>query len=795
MVGAETTIDPQGTAPPGTLVALSIVSSCAVAFEVGLLRTLAFVFRYHFLFLVVSLAICGYGLGALFHSLALRIPSPGAGRAARLAGLFALSLPLTTALILGVGVRGLAGTTLPVLLLPILPFALAGALFTELFSKYGREAGRLYGADLLGAALASLVTLPLLSWLGGLGLPLALGTIAALAALILAAGGAGRRQAWGALAVTAILFLSNLGFGWLEVPRLPPGTATDLTKPLLRTLSAPGSTARIVETRWGSLARIDVVEERDIRDAKFLYTDGDTPTNLLRFRGDLREVDGLRAKLPYLAFETSRPRSVLSIGSGAGMDVLMALLAGARRVDAVEVSRPTVELTREMRNFGGDPYGLPGVSVHVQDGRSFVAASRDRYDLILSALTLTASSGRAAMGFTESYIHTREALRDYWQHLAPGGVFALVMQDDRLIHRGLVTCLEVLRGEGIATPAAMLHVALLHDPGLTNTGPYRRLLLLKKSPFSEAEAAGLVARAEERGFAAEYVPHERTAEAPFTHLLSGEATLEQVIAAARAGPDPLTLEPVSDDRPFFVYLHPGLPPYFVPLLATIGALTLLAMAAPVARRGASRGAPEILTALLCALLGAGFMLVEVPLLQQFTLVLGHPARSLVVVLFGLLLGTALGSRVSQRWPEACLPGRVALAAAAVAPLGLAVFFSATPLARGLVAPPGPAQIAAVAAEVFLLGALLGVPFPSVLRLLRNSGEGSIGWAWGINGLASVFGSVLAMALAILSGFRAAFAAGACAYLGAAAAALALGRLRDPTVAASLLTDRKSEPRP
>ena len=42
-------------------------------------------------------------------------------------------------------------------------------------------------------------------------------------------------------------------------------------------------------------------------------------------------------------------------------------------------------------------------------------------------------------------------------------------------------------------------------------------------------------------------------------------------------------------------------------------------------------------------LGAGFMLIEVSVLQNFVLLLGHPVYSLTVTLFSLLLGTGLGA--------------------------------------------------------------------------------------------------------------------------------------------------------
>ena len=50
-------------------------------------------------------------------------------------------------------------------------------------------------------------------------------------------------------------------------------------------------------------------------------------------------------------------------------------------------------------------------------------------------------------------------------------------------------------------------------------------------------------------------------------------------------------------------------------------------------------------------LGAGFMLIEVAVLQRFVLLLGHPVYSLTVTLFSLLLGTGLGAALSRRFAD------------------------------------------------------------------------------------------------------------------------------------------------
>src|SRR5439155_991172 len=77
-------------------------------------------------------------------------------------------------------------------------------------------------------------------------------------------------------------------------------------------------------------------------------------------------------------------------------------------------------------------------------------------------------------------------------------------------------------------------------------------------------------------------------------------------------------------------------------------------------------------------LGAGFMLIEVSVLQRFVLLLGHPVYSLTVTLFSLLLGTGLGAAWSRRFDVATLRRAGATAAVIVALLGIAVIRIASP---------------------------------------------------------------------------------------------------------------------
>jgi hypothetical protein len=171
-------------------------------------------------------------------------------------------------------------------------------------------------------------------------------------------------------------------------------------------------------------------------------------------------------------------------------------------------------------------------------------------------------------------------------------------------------------------------------------------------------------------------------------------------------------------------------------------------------------------------LGAGFMLIEVSVLQRFVLLLGHPVYSLTVTLFSLLLGTGLGAAWSRRFDVASLRRTGAIGILAIAVIGLAFNAIATPVvawaipfARGL-------RIVIAVALLVPMGVALGIPMPTGMRILSARAPHMLAWAWGINGALSVLGATLAIFIAMNWGFRVTLLTASATYLVGLAALLA-----------------------
>src|SRR5205823_4640486 len=129
-------------------------------------------------------------------------------------------------------------------------------------------------------------------------------------------------------------------------------------------------------------------------------------------------------RVPYDLFGEHAFRRALIVGAGSGSDAAVALRHGVGHVDAVEID-PVI--ARLGQRFHPDrPYADPRVAIHVDDGRSFLRKSDEKFDLIVFALpdSLTLTSQFASLRL-ESFLFTKEAFQEARDHLADDGVMVL----------------------------------------------------------------------------------------------------------------------------------------------------------------------------------------------------------------------------------------------------------------------------------------------------------------------------------------------------------------------------------
>ena len=725
-----------GELPAARLLGAGILSASALLLEIALTRLFSAIFFPPYVFLILSVAILGIGIGAAISALrpawlrrlGLTLGSCGAA--------------LSIALLLLFSVFGNAvDMQIPLFLLLALPYVFFGLVITSLFRRHASASRVLYMSDLVGAGCGALLAIPLLNRFGAVNAMLLAAMGFALAALYFSAG-RDRLVAVVCIGLAGLVFGANLGSHFLEIDAYRLAKE----KPIVAALSNGG---RVLQTRWDAFARSDLVDPGGGRPLR-IYVDGGAASIMPsdRARSELMRDIG------FFPFATEQPERVFIIGPGAGLDVFFALQSNAKHVAAVEVNAASLELVEAWRGYTGALYDRAEVEVIVDDGRSALQRSAETHDLIYLSQVVTLAAERGGYALSENTIYTTEAFSEYLDHLDEGGQIALKLYDEVTLTRAVSTALAAFRQRGLSDQAALKHLMAFAD---RSASPALPLLLIGASAYSQEDSLVLGAIARDVGFTPLLLPHV-LAQPPLDAVDSGETTFDEIVGASE-----VDISPASDDRPYFFQFETGIPASLLPLVALSAAVLAAALSVLVQRlrRGANavqRGYP-----LFFALLGVGFIALEIYAIQQTRLFLGHPTFAVTLVLATFLLGGGLGSGLSHLLPSDTLERRPQLATAAIAILPVLWSLLWSPLSHALLGEPAALRALVAVLSLLPLALCMGLPFPQALKLVGAEGGREVALAWSLNGLMTVVGSVAAVALSIAAGFSAVLAFGAAAY--------------------------------
>jgi predicted membrane-bound spermidine synthase len=723
-------------------IAVFLITLSGLIFEIGLTRIYSATIWYHFAFIAVSVALLGWGLGGLVLHTLLRHIIPTMEKAAVLVALYAGGIVICLWMIAKYPFRL---ERLPLYFAaPLLPFFLAGAALSMIFLLRREISSTLYFADLLGASLGALAVTFLLEAFGG-ETALLWSAVAALVGAALLS----RRVRAAALfcaAVIAVASISNERIGFF---RVTPG----VLKAMQRHMEEVPST-RMTQTGWNAYSRIDAVEGFPAPNLARLYIDSDAWTNAMQWDGRIDSLRGLRDWYRAYPFHFVNEPETLVIGPGGGSDVIVALGSGSPKVTAVEMNPLMLEFVRYYGERAGNLYNRPEVEVIQSEGRNYISRTDRKFGVIFLGFVDTwASVASGGLSLSENYLYTTQAFRSYYDHLTDDGLLVIMRwhaDTPRLVSNSVAF---------VGTAEASRRVVVLTEKHGNGEDPPQMMFMLRKRPFTEEETARMMAWP----LADPVIVPGRHAEPPYDALFSGRKTMDQITAEA-----PRRIEAVFDDSPFFFATEK---PWGVPkrMQEALGALVaplfgLLAIAVILGRPRSKPVKPYAASIVYFMCLGAGFIAVELTLLQNLTLLLGHPIFTLSILLFTILAFGGVGSAMSGRVPmyAACL---------AVTALGTISAFALPRLIPALLPFGAGVRVGIAVAMIAPFGLLMGMPFP---QGLRRTGEGSLPqppFYWGLNGIMSVIGSVGTVLLALVFGFQAAMLAGSACYLLAAAASV------------------------
>jgi hypothetical protein len=800
-----------------------LLSASTLAFEIVLSRLFSITQFYHFAFMTVSLALLGAGASGTALSV---FPSLRRGDPVRRLSLLALLTSLATldsfalANWLPFDSFAIAWDHRQAFYLVLMYLALSAPFFFGaiavgwLLSARPGDVPRLYAANLVGSAAGCLLALGALAAWGGEGAAIFCAWLAGLAALVVRPlsippsslslpilgeeGGPGGKERVGVGACLATIVLLSV----LLIMR-PAFLAIHLSpyKALSQSLRYPGS--ELVWTRWNASSRVDLIRSPGIHSfpgLSYTYFGSLPRQDGLTFDGDdlspitfvTTESTGFADYMPSaLAYRLRPDARALILETRGGLDVIVARACGADSVVAVEPNEIAVEAAQSATPLGDDPR----VRFAVEEARSFVRRSRETFDVVQLSLTSPyrpVTSG--AYSLIEDFDFTVERFSDTLARLNDGGLLVVM----RWLQSPPT---EPLRLFALAVTAA--ERARL-DPArsiIAFRGYNTVTVVVKRGAFTETELGTAREFARARKFDLVVMPGLRPDEANRYNVLDDDmfyGTFNELLTSTDRrrfyAAYPFDVTPPTDDRPFFGHYFKweqasqvwaqlgktwqpfGGAGYFVLIVLLVFAVASASalIVLPLVLRGAESvewrakvtlHAPRFTLNVLIyfALLGLGFLFIEIPLVQRLILFVGKPVYALAAVLFGLLMFSGLGSVLSRRAPWRGVLAALAILALAY-PILLPTLFR---LALGL---PLWIRFAVGVMSLAPLGVLMGIPFPKGIAWLERTSPDLIPWAWGVNGAVSVVASVLAALMALSAGFTVVLITGAICY-GAAIAAI------------------------
>lgn len=824
---------PQGF-PAGYLVRVAGLVSCGViAFEIGLIRVLQYASWYHFAFLVITIALLGFGMSgtvlSLWRGYLLRhrqnaIPL--------LVLLTAVSIPLMlqAAQLLPVSGRFVPGLVFEQLawwtgywVLLTVPFALGAMAIGLVLMSAGERLSAVYASNLIGSAVGAIgVTMVMYfvdpAWLGYV-----------TGAVVLAAVIRPERPAWSAVLVSAGVLAVLAGL--LSAFLIPPSVRVDDDKYLayVNRLVAGGQAERLAGAR-GPAGVVEIFRSDTFHDMAFMtddrvppsmasiVVDGHRAGSLLRIdRPEQAEaLDGTLMALPY-ALAPPTPR-VLLLDEVGGGNIWLARRQGAAAVDVVQSNRVLSDLlSGPLEDEGGMVFDLPGVGLHPVEPRAFLEGTRGSFDLIqLAGMESWSAAAGGLEGLNQDHLMTVEGVAAALRRLSPDGILHVsrgIQLPPRDNAKIAATVIAALEQSGIARSAWSAGAAL-EQSGVTRSGAHIAMVrdflgvctMVRPRPWREGEIRRLRDLAAERNLTPVYfegitarelnrpdeLPGPPGEDGDYLYHVMRRLLSEDPGETARFFEEwPFEIRPATDDRPFFGNFGKlgALPDFrraygagwllrselaYLFVLSTAVIVTcvglVLTLLPFVFRADIRRASGRSIAAVYFLAVGLAYLVLEIAFLSGIQRLLGDPVIGGAATVGGFLLCSGLGSLTADR--IAGLPG-VSLARLAMVPAVLAI-----PVFTGLIllalyggAWPLGLRLVAVLVLIAPLAFAMGLPFPLGLRWFGTRSAALVPWAWGVNGCASVLASPLAMILAMQWGLVLTVTAAAACYVVAGIAAM------------------------
>lgn len=658
----------------------------------------------------------------------------------------------------------------------ILPFFFSGLFFATVFSNYPGKIQSLYFWDLTGAAFGCILIIPFIPIIGPGGLLFCVGAFA-----IAASGLLSKNKKW-------IIVSFTIGIIIIIIPFFKNGYYEFKEHFNKRNVKEDVKAGKVEFTRWDPVAKIYVINEDKWKQVE--YDGGDQSSTIYPFDGNFKK---LRSTLPDSIYGNFWNRGVLAshflkkdthakvliVGSAAGQEVKAALTYNAGSIDAVEMVGTVVNLgLKRYAKYNGGIFLHPNVKTYIEEGRRFLSGNNKIYDIIQIFSNQTTSSLTSGNGALQTrYLQTSEAYKEYYKHLNNNGILHINLH----VYPKMITT-AALAWKELGRKNFRSHVVVFEREGEVDNLP---TLLIKMSPWARAEIDTLktfFSKKSDTKFVYNIVenPYDKKHSFLSDDFYSGNLNnkfLKNI---------PYRVDPLTDNSPYYDFIRKYIKrlktdsthyvnfstasllndeltarksiPMDLIHLIVVGLVSLLAAFifillplkfSSIGKSGEWQNRNSIL--IYFSALGAGFITIELILIQIFMLLIGNPLYTYVTVLFVLLLSAGIGSITSKklkinpikRWYLPFLGILIlGIVILLIYPIIFNIFLSYGRFVRIIIS----------VLMIFPLGFFLGMPFPLGILSLEKQPPSAIAWAWGLNGFFTVVGGLLTVIISALFGF-------------------------------------------
>jgi hypothetical protein len=761
---------------------LFFITSATLLLEILNTRLLSVVTWYHLSFFAVSMAMFGMAVGALWVYLQPRRfnPSFAFDHLYHYSILFAISVSLCHIVVISTSLNVREGWDLiKILVMAVItltvavPFFFSGVVVTIALTQIRGNSGLIYAVDLVGAALGSLFCLYILGALDISSATFATSAIALIGVLFFQQARGGKiSPAW--FAMIALLLIGALvnsqsinGFRVFS----PKGNKIAYEDSYIESWTIHGQILLFPYEGpqsgpffWGPGEGAPVMPDLQMQG---LVIDGEAGTAVTEWDGNRDTLDWPRFDVTALPYHLRPESDVAVIGVGGGRDILTALWAKSASVTGIEINRAILDVIEKERRDFVNLANQPEVQFVHDEARSFLTRSDNSYDIIqMSLIDTWAATGAGAFTLSENGLYTTEGWQVFLDRLAPGGIFSVsrwyspeaLSETNRLISLATMALLN----RGIENPGD--HIALVSRLSVAT-------LLVSPQPFEAADLDTIEEVATQYGFNILHSPRQQSSEALVRNIVSSSSAAELAEATEH---DYLDFSPPTDSRPyFFNILKPRalvnaagelgnlgivaggnlLATYTLMLLCGLALVgVVLVIFVPLLLAGMPAVPAGIFPSglLYFACIGTGFMMVQIPLMQRFSVYLGHPVYAVAVLLFSMILAAGIGSFLSDKIQVNRQSRWTALLPATIVALLLVIYLISDWLIATTISQPLLIRCLLVIAMVSTVALPMGMCFPLGLRLFREYSDRCLPWLWGINGATGVLASVLAVAVSMWS---------------------------------------------